>query len=96
MFLPLFLEYYTTLVSLTLTSTVELHNKIELMSARIHELEALLRARGQTSDDPPPSSSGTTSLTSQSSAQKMPSDLTRASASSRVPEPDSFVDAFGI
>jgi len=82
-----------TIVSLVLASTVELHDKIELMSARIRELEGALAKK---SDDRPPSLSGTVSLTSQSGSEKASSHSTRLEASSSEPETDLFIDAFGI
>ncbi|KAH0837784.1 hypothetical protein J3R83DRAFT_5964 [Lanmaoa asiatica] len=66
---------------LILTSTAELHNKIESMSARIRELEEALRhAHAQTSDDPLPLLSGDNSLASQSNVEKTPSDSTRGAS----------------
>lgn len=68
------------------------------MSARIRELEeALRRAHVDKSDDPHPLLSGSTSLASQSSAEKFSSDTTRVGVPSLgEPETDSFIDALGI
>ncbi|KAI9566398.1 hypothetical protein HD554DRAFT_2025751, partial [Boletus coccyginus] len=77
---------------LVLASTVELHDKIDSMSAHIRELEAALAKK---SDNRPPLLPGTVSLASQSSSEKASSHSTRVGASSSEPETDLFIDAFG-
>ncbi|KAG2144679.1 uncharacterized protein EDB93DRAFT_1087548, partial [Suillus bovinus] len=83
---------------LVLTNTEELHNKIEVMSARIRELEETLRQmHSKSSDSPHPLLSDTTSVLS--------NDSPGSSSSTNFPEQqpqisnkadaDSVIDAFG-
>lgn len=79
---------------LILTSTAELHDKIDSMSARIRELEEALAKK---SDGPQRISSGNNSLDAQNNMEKT-SDST-SNGSSSYPndsQTDSFIDAFGI
>jgi len=84
--------------SLVLANTEELHNKIEVMSARIRELEETLRQmQSEASDLPHPLLSDTITVISNDSPE--------SSSSSSYPEqqpqhsnkadPDSVIDAFG-
>ncbi|KAF8546280.1 hypothetical protein OG21DRAFT_1427450 [Imleria badia] len=78
---------------LILTSTAELHDKIESMSARIRELEEALAKK---SDDPHRLLSGDNSLVSRGSMEKTSSYSPHGGApSTSEPETDSFIDAFG-
>ncbi|KAG9308956.1 hypothetical protein JVU11DRAFT_11258 [Chiua virens] len=91
---PIFLEGSLTTGKgnrLVLTNTAELHNRIDLMSARIRELEEALRhARAHKSDEP-----DVLLDVSQSNAEKSLSDPIRVGGPSSGTEAESFIDAFG-
>ncbi|KAF9237081.1 hypothetical protein BU15DRAFT_88887 [Melanogaster broomeanus] len=84
---------------LVLADTEELHNRIEVMSARIRDLEdALKQAHSNTFDRPHPLLAGSITVIPQGNVPETSPDTSQSrgsNAAATKTEPDSVIDAFG-